>query len=332
VAGHLAVELGTQLGSAFNRFYRVWRHPRSDDQELTAPWLQLLGREQRLLLALDGTEWHHDLRLLVAAVVVGCRGLPVQTAAFSHTQIPRSQNLRETTFLPLLVHTLHALGQAAVLLGDRGFRRTSWLRHGQELRQAFVVRLIPDVMVDTGTCGSRLLRAWHVQPGQAVDLGWVLRRQDRAIRGHVVGVWAPGPREPWWLATDLPDPLADLVTLYDRRMTIEEPCRDTTGCRFGVRLEWTQFRTPASLARFTLLVGVALVLWTAVGQAVANASPQVRLPCQRKGPRLSRLRIGIQYVAKLAWLVSMGVRFIRAHVPSPSLRRFAWLQGAEVIR
>jgi hypothetical protein len=50
--------------------------------------------------------------------------------------------------------------------------------------------------------------------------------------------------------------------LYDRRMTVEEHCRETTGGRCGVRLEWTQLRTPAYVARFTLWVGVALGLWT----------------------------------------------------------------------
>jgi hypothetical protein len=72
--------------------------------------------------------------------------------------------------------------------------------------------------------------------------------------------------------------------LYDRRMTVEEQFRDSKGCRFGVRREWTQFRTPAYLARFTLWVGVALMLWTVVGQAVATAAPKVCLPCRRKGP------------------------------------------------
>jgi hypothetical protein len=51
--------------------------------------------------------------------------------------------------------------------------------------------------------------------------------------------------------------------LYDRRMTAEEHYLKTTGGRFGVRLEWTALRTPAHLARFTLLVGVGLWLWTA---------------------------------------------------------------------
>ena len=46
-------------------------------------------------------------------------------------------------------------------------------------------------------------------------------------------------------------------------------------------------------------------------------------------PRFSRLRVGMQYVAKLAGLVSIGVRFIRAHLPPPRLRRFPWLQAIE---
>jgi hypothetical protein len=49
--------------------------------------------------------------------------------------------------LPLLAHPWRALQQAAVVLCDRGFRRTSWLRPLLELRQAFVVRLIPDVLI-----------------------------------------------------------------------------------------------------------------------------------------------------------------------------------------
>ena len=330
VAGHLAVQLGIQLGSALNRFYRLLRNPRIDDQVLTAQLLRLLGAGRRLLIALDWTEWHHDLRMLLASVVVGCRAIPVQTAVFNKTQIPWSQNTWEQTFLGLLVQTLRELGQAAVLLCDRGFHRVRWLQLLLELKQSFVVRLTANILVSRGTHRGRLLRHWHLSPGQAVDLGWVYLRQDKAVRVRVIGVWALGQKEPWWLATDLTEPLAEVVALYDRRMAIEEQLRDTKGCRFGVKLEWTQFRTPSYLARFTLLVGVALVLWTAVGQAVANEEPSVRLPCKRKGPRLSLLRVGIRYLKKLAQKVRLSARFIQQHLPLPELRIFAWLKAIPV--
>ncbi len=330
IAGHLAVGLGIQLGSALTRVYRLLRNPRIDDQLLTAQLLRLLGGGRRLLIALDWTEWHHDLKMLLASVIVGCRAIPVQTAVLNKTQRLRSQNTWEHPFLRLLVHTLHELGQAAVLLGDRGFHRVPWLQLLLELQQPFVVRLVADLLVYHGTSGGRLLRRWPLNPGQAVDLGWVFLRQDQAVQVRVIGVWALGQEEPWWLATDLTEPLADLVALYDRRMGLEEQLREPKGCRFGVKLEWTQFRTPQYLARFTLLVGVALVLWTAVGQAVAEEPPSVRLPCKQKGPRLSLLRVGIDSLRKLARVVRLRVRFIQQHLPRPQLRIFAWLQTAEV--
>jgi hypothetical protein len=197
VAGHMAVELGTQLGSALTRFYRLPRNPRIEAQLLTTQLLALLRRGQLLLIAIDWPEWHHDLCMLVAAVVGGCSAIPIQAAAFSKMDIPRSQNLRETTFLQLLVHTLHALEQSDVLLCDRGCRGTSWLRHCKELRQAFVVRLVADVLIHRGTSGGRALRHWHVAPGQAVDLGSILLRQDHPVRARVVGLRAPGQRESW---------------------------------------------------------------------------------------------------------------------------------------
>jgi hypothetical protein len=94
-------------------------------------------------------------------VVVGCRAIPVQAAAFSRTQIPRSQHWCETTFLRQLVHTLRTAEPAAAVRCDRGFRRVRWLEHLQDLRQTFVVRLVPVVMVRMGSRDSRRLRAWH---------------------------------------------------------------------------------------------------------------------------------------------------------------------------
>ncbi len=79
VAGQLAGELDMPLGRALHHFSRLLRHPRLDEQRLTAPGRPLLGPGPRLLIALDGTAWPHDLRGLVAAVV-GCRVIPAPTA------------------------------------------------------------------------------------------------------------------------------------------------------------------------------------------------------------------------------------------------------------
>ena len=182
VAGHLAARLGIQRGRAWNR---LLRNPRVDER------LRLPGAGRRLRIALDWTEWHHDLKMLVASVIVGRRAIPVQVAAFRKTQIFRSQNVWEHTFLRLLVHTLRETGRTAVLLGDRGFHRVSGLQLLLELKQSFVVRLVADLKVYAGTHEGRLLRHWPLHPGQAVDLGWVFLRQDKAVRVRVLGGLGP---------------------------------------------------------------------------------------------------------------------------------------------
>ena len=86
----------------------------------------------------------------------------------------------------------------------------------------------------------------------------------------------------------------------------------------------------APLSPLTLLVGVALVRWTAVGQAVAHATPWIHLPCKRQGSRLSFRRVGIQCVPQIAPLVVSAARFIRVYWPPSQLRRCTWLQAIEM--
>jgi hypothetical protein len=96
--------------------------------------------------------------------------------------------------------------------------------------------------------------------------------------------------------------------------------RHTTGCRCGARLEWTSCRTPAHVARFSLLVGLAAVLWAAVGQAVPSTAPQARLLWRRGGQRLSPRRVSIPVVALRALLGDIDVPGIRASLLPPQPR------------
>jgi hypothetical protein len=59
LASHLALQLQIQVDSALNRFYRLLRNPRIDDQKLSSQILRLLRRgKQNLLIAIDWTQWH----------------------------------------------------------------------------------------------------------------------------------------------------------------------------------------------------------------------------------------------------------------------------------
>jgi hypothetical protein len=326
IALALAQKVGCQADCALTRVYRLLHNPRLDDLVISRQMIKALARRgASVLIALDWTEWHPPLRMLLASVVAGTRAVPVQTAVFRKTAIPRSQNCWENTFLQMLAMVLKEAGVVACFLADRGFRRVSFIQ--LLLRQTghtFLVRLAEKVKVQTKR-GGQTLRNWGLQPGRAVDLGWVDVRQDAAVRVRVVGIWAKGHREPWWLATNCPDSLSRLVSLYDRRMTIEEQIRDTKGARFGFALVWTQIKTPEALARFVLLIGLAVLLLTAVGHAVAERHPSIRIPSKTKGPRLSYLSIGLLLWPLLQPKLVITSRFLEDHLPPPALRSFAWL-------
>ena len=313
IATTLATWLSTRLDSAVNRFYRLLRNGHVDYLEFATRWLDILARkpDRKVLLAVDWTEWHHDLRLLVAAVVTGKRAIPVLVQGWGKMVASRSQNTRENTFLRHLTDVVHKAGVTATILCDRGFRRASWLALLQTLRLGFVVRLMSDVFVELEPGVRRPLHDILMQPGQVLDLGLAPLRSDGAVTVRVVGYWAPGAHEPWWVATSDTGPAKDVLALYDRRMTVEEQFRDTKGRRFGAKLFWTQFRDPQALARFVTLLAVALLIWTLAGIVSADMKPSLRLRCRRKGPRQSFVTIGIRAVAQ----ASFSARFDRESVP-----------------
>jgi hypothetical protein len=331
IAASIAQATGCQLASALTRFYRLLHNPRLDDLMLSKQMLAAAHPGPApALIAIDWTEWHSSLRMLLGSVVAGRRAIPVCSQVFSKSQVPKSQNIWENNFLRLLGLILKDLGLSACILADRGFRRVSFLKllltHSN---LTFVVRLCDQIIVEEDT-HKRLLSQRGLQPGHAVDLGKVRLRQDAAVTVRVVGIWGRGQREPWWLATNLEDPLARIAALYDRRMAIEEQIRDTKGARFGLKLVWTQIHTPAALARFALLIGLTILLLTAIGHAVVRHTPGVQLSCKKKGPRLSLLSVGQLFLTR-AGLRSLSLASLRANIPSPVFRSFPWLDALQAM-
>src|SRR5205085_7906942 len=208
------------------------------------------------------------------------------------------------------------------------FHRVAWLKKFVEMGQHFVVRLQRDVTVHLPE-GARLLKSLELHEGERRDFGFVHLRADGFVRVRLIGVWAAGAKEVWWLATDLTNRVSKVVSYYDRRMGIEEQFRDAKGVRFGVKLKWTQFTKPEYVERMYLLVGIALLLWTSVGRAVEAEEPKVRLESKTKGARLSLARIGSYYWLKMSRQLRLTISFVRSHLPPPRLRMFKWLMAPQ---
>jgi hypothetical protein len=329
ITGQLSCLTEVQFGSALTRLYRFLRNERFDNWLLTERMLHLLAQpDKSLLLALDWTCWQDRFSVLTASVCVDTRSIPVAASACVKRNLARSQNLWEETFLRLVVDRLRAAQVSALWLCDRGFHRVAWLKQLVELKQHFVVRLQRDVTVHLPD-GARLLKSLEIDEGERRDFGFVYLRADEFVRVRLIGVWAEGAKEVWWLATDLTNRVSKIVAYYDRRMGIEEQFRDAKGVRFGIKLKWTQFTRAEFVERMYLLVGLALMLWTSIGRAVEEAQPKTRLASKSKGARLSLARIGSYYWQKMTKRLKLTTRFVREHLPPPRLRMFKWLMAPQ---
>ena len=107
--------------------------------------------------------------------------------------------------------------------------------------------------------------------------------------------------------------------------SVREQLRDEKGCRFGVQLYWTQFRTPEHLGSFARLVGIVLFIWMAVGAKVARQKPSLRMPHPKKSPRQSYVTIGIREIQRLERRCRLTSHMLLAHLLRPNLRRFHWI-------
>lgn len=326
IASELAQQNQIQLGSAVNRFYRFLRNARFDDWLLTEQLFRFFSKRKQLVLSLDWTAWGERFSVLVASVAVEKRSIPVAVSAVKKRLLARSQNLWEETFLKLCVERLRRAGVKAIWLCDRGFHRAQWLITLKQLKQSFVVRLKRDLLVEIDD-RKVLLKDIQLNKGEYQDFGIVRLRVDGKVKVRLIGVWAQEAKEIWWLANNLNSSVAEIVGLYDRRMSIEEQFRDTKGTHFGLKLKWTCFERGEYLERLFLLVGVAMLLWMSVGRCVEKENPKVRLKCRYyKRARLSLLRVGILFWRKVTDKLRLTTKFIRQHLPLPKVRLFPWLQ------
>lgn len=325
IAHALAARCGILFKSAMQGFYRLVNNRKLDDlavwKELAHQLISAAGR-RLAVIAVDWTEWHEEHRVLVAAACIGRRAMPIFAQAFSKSLIPRSQNSRENAFVRVLGE-MSPLVKAAVLVFDRGFRRASLITLLIKHEFSFVIRLASKVKVSCPEY-TGLLTAYPIKPGEVVDLGVCLLTIKGSVSVRVVGVWAAGQDEPWWMATNLDKSPQEVAELYDRRMAVEEQFRDTKGCRFGLKMEWTQFKTCEAINRIYLLTALAMVAWTAAGIWACYDDPTMRYESKSKGPRRSLISIGMEAKTYIYRVLREGWGYIAGILPETEFRSFAW--------
>lgn len=265
---------------------RSWYRP------IAKAWLlsqiQQVG-EVRLIV--DGTKIGFGHQLLMVSLAYRRRAVPIGWSWVRHVRGHSSG----TQQISLLKHvgSLLPKNTPVFLVGDSEFGSIAVLRQLEQWHWFFVLRQKGNTGLWLNEqVGWQRMERFVQQAGQTT---WCPNAYLTQTELHPVSAlihWQVGEKEPWCLATNLPDASLTL-RYYRRRMWTEEMFADFK--KHGFDLENTMLRNPPRLSRLTLAVAFLYVWLLSVGSRTIRAG--LRHFVDRKDRRdLSIFQIGLRFI------------------------------------
>lgn len=261
--------LGVSCKHGIKRVWRFTANPRFEVSDaMQGVVRRLLKRKRRkpLVIALDWVEVKAFHTLAACATIRG-RAVPLLWASYPEWELSKSQNNLEEGLLRLL-RTMIPSSTSVILLADRGFGRTELARLCQDLGFRYLIRIRPDVWVETERFRGNLAD-YPLKKGVRRLLRCHQFRRTNPVAQNVVVYWKqklPKHRdECWFLMTDLERSAPALVDLYSQRMTIEQVFRDHKSRRNGFALRNILTKKAAHFDRLLLILAIAYLLLLGIG-------------------------------------------------------------------
>jgi hypothetical protein len=304
---------GTVIGAAKNvsRVRRLSRFlansaidVRSWYRPIAKAWLQLqFERVGEIRLIVDGTKVGFAHQLLMVSLAYRCRAVPIAWSWVKHVR--GHSSAKQQMSLLKYVGALLPKGAPVFVVGDSEFGSISVLRQLEQWHWFYVLR-------QKGNTG--LWRNEQTDWQRMEDLvqhagqsAWCPKAYLTQQEIHPVSAlihWQTGEKQPWCLATNLPDATLT-VRYYRRRMWTEEMFGDFK--KHGFDLETTMLRHAPRLSRLTLAVAFLYVWFLSVGSRTIRAG--LRHLVDRKDRRdLSLFQIGFRFIdRKLLQLLPISI-------------------------
>jgi hypothetical protein len=298
---HLSKIAGKVLGNAKNestvrRLSRFLANPAIDVRSWYKPiakaWLQSqFERVGEIRLIVDGTKVGFGHQLLLISLAYRHRAVPIAWAWLprvrGHSSAKRQVNLLR------YVKGLLPPRAPVFLVGDSEFGSISVLRQLDAWRWFYVLRQKGNTgLWLNGQTDWRSLASFVQHAGQSAWCPQAYLTQQEIYPVSVLIHWQVGEKEPWCLATNLPDQTLPL-RYYRRRMWIEEMFADFK--KHGFDLESTMLQHVPRLSRLTLAVAILYVWLLSTGSRTIRAG--LRHWVDRKDRRdLSLFQIGLRFI------------------------------------
>ncbi len=287
-----------KLLSTTRRMSRLLANPAIRVREWYAPVArEWLGRQWQnageIHLIVDGTKIGLGHQLLIVCLAYRKRAIPIAWTWVRHI---RGHSGAEKQ-LALLGHVrrLVPAGAAVFLVGDCEFGAVAVLRQLDQWHWAYALRQKSDTLLFLNPAlGWQPFDSFISQPGQSFWLGRGDLTAKEIYPTNLLVHWKAGEKEPWCLATNLPDRNMTL-RFYRFRMWIEEMFGDFK--KHGFDLECTMLRHFDRLSRLTLAVAL-LYVWL-VSTGTRTIRDGLRTVVDRADRRdLCIFQIGLRFIER----------------------------------
>jgi hypothetical protein len=299
------------LPSGIRRLSRLLANPRLRVRD----WYEALARHLveaqanstgNIRLIVDGTKVGFSHQLLMVAIAYRRRALPL---AWTWINCKRGHSSSEKQLALLTyVHRLIPEDVPVCLVGDSEFGAIDVLKQLDTWQWYYALRQKANHLIQLSGQETWIPFGELVQePGQSRWVDQALLTQQHAYPTNLLAHWKIGEKEPWLLATNMPDKRTTL-TAYRRRMWIEEMFGDFKG--HGFDLESSHLRHAARLSRLTLAVALLYVWLVSTGSQIIKAGKRF-LVDRRDRRDLSIFRIGLNMIDRLITLsLPLPYRFV----------------------
>lgn len=287
-----------KLLSTTRRLNRLLNNPAIRVREWYEPiarqWLEAQFRHLgEIHLIVDGSKIGFQHQLLIVCLAYRKRAIPIAWTWVPYVRGHSSAGKQ----LALLAYVRKLLpkGAGVFLVGDSEFGAVEVLRQLERWCWFYVLRQKTNTHIwrREGE-GWQDFGSFVQKSGQSVWLGRTYLSEQGIYPVNLLAHWGKGEKEPWCLATNLPDRQMTL-RFYARRMWIEEMFGDMK--RHGFDLESTMLRHFLRLSRLTLAVALLYVWLMSIGTQTVHAG--LRHLVDRKDRRdLSIFQIGLRFIER----------------------------------
>jgi hypothetical protein len=287
-----------KLPSVVRRLARLLDNPairvREWYEPLASKWLTAQYRAiGEIHLIVDGTKIGFAHQLLIVALAYRKRTIPIAWTWIRHVR-GHSTGGKQLALLAY-VRKLIPRNATVFLVGDTEFGSVKVLKQLDGWHWYYVLRQKSDTGVWTyhqnqwTPFGSYVHKA-----GQSIWLGQAYLTQSEIYPVSLLVHWKAGEKEPWCLATNIPD-RSLVLRFYKRRMWIEEMFGDMK--KHGFDLECSMLHTFVRLSRLTLAVAILYVWSIAIGVRAVHRG-QRHLVDRTDRRDLSIFQIGLRTIER----------------------------------